>query len=369
MNGTVKPDHGEGTVLKFRTKGKDGTVKESKYWYVCYYVGGKQIKKNSKCVKYIDAYNMLHRLRGQIEVGEQPAQSQRVFRYEDMRDLLLANYAAKKRAVHLNKDGSMNFNGSTAMNQFFAGMAIVDITTTRIQKYVDLMRDEGLKDPSIRRHLNTLGKMFTLAKHAKKIHSVPYIEKPADSEPAGIVITPEDFEKILANMPEVYRPFFIFQNQTACRVGATLQVDWTMVNLACDEIALPAAITKTRKPLTLPLVGHELEKLSSLLNKSDRTGPVFHSDDYLKVWKKAFINAGVAHLEKREGRKPLYVGARVHDNRVAGARALVQSGVDIDTAMKVGGWKTPHVFSRYNIVDVRDVAAALRKRAMHGKAA
>ena len=83
------------------------------------------------------------------------------------------------------------------------------------------------------------------------------------------------------------------------------------------------------------------------------------------MWKNACVAAGLASFEKKPNSKKRYHGPRVHDNRVAGARALVQSGVDVDTAMKVGGWKTPSVFIRYNIVDTRDIAAALRKRANH----
>jgi hypothetical protein len=369
----IKQGRGFGVVKKL--KEKTSLTGESKFYYILYSVNGRKIKENTKTDVWQEAYDLLVQRKMDAARGAAPAKSQVIFRYEHMRELLLQNYEAKNRGNYINKAGVRTFRGHATLDAFFGGMAVSMMDSEKIGQYVERCRAEGFEGPTIRRHLDCLGKMFTLAKRCGKIQNIPYIEKPAESEPAGIVIDPEDFDKIMANTPEVYRPFFIFQNQTACRLGATRQITWAMLDKACTQVCLPAAIIKTRKPLTLPLkdAGPEMEKLSALLQKADRSLPVFHSEDadtdYLEVWQKACIAAGVAHMEKREGQRPLYVGPRVHDNRVAGARALVQSGVDQDTAMKVGGWRTPHVFSRYNIVTTGDIAAALRKRANHAAAA
>jgi integrase len=51
-------------------------------------------------------------------------------------------------------------------------------------------------------------------------------------------------------------------------------------------------------------------------------------------------------------------GLLVHDLRRTGARNLRRAGVDRDTVMRIGGWKTDSVFRRYNIVDERDLEEA-----------
>jgi hypothetical protein len=43
------------------------------------------------------------------------------------------------------------------------------------------------------------------------------------------------------------------------------------------------------------------------------------------------------------------------------ARTLRRAGVDEETIMKLGGWKTRSMFARYSIVDDRDLADAQAK--------
>src|ERR1700691_4677714 len=116
----IELKHGEGWIVKLKSKGPDGTVKESRYWYILYYAPGKvkQTRVNSKCTEYADAYKLLIKLRGQAEDGQLPLASQKIFRFEHMEALLLANYSAKNRAPRLNKDGSVNYSGSAAMKEF-----------------------------------------------------------------------------------------------------------------------------------------------------------------------------------------------------------------------------------------------------------
>jgi integrase len=47
-----------------------------------------------------------------------------------------------------------------------------------------------------------------------------------------------------------------------------------------------------------------------------------------------------------------------HDLRRSAARALRRAGVDEQTIMRLGGWKTRSMFTRYAIVDEKDLADA-----------
>ena len=80
---------------------------------------------------------------------------------------------------------------------------------------------------------------------------------------------------------------------------------------------------------------------------------VFHRDgeriqSFAKAWNTACEKAG-------------YAGKLVHDLRRTGVRNLIRAGVPQSVAMKISGHKDGRIFARYNIVDTRDVAEAMRR--------
>ena len=74
---------------------------------------------------------------------------------------------------------------------------------------------------------------------------------------------------------------------------------------------------------------------------------------------------GLACLE--EVVRPQLLGRIAHDFRRTAARNLRRAGVDEGTIMKLCGWKTRTMFDRYNIIDSRDLNAAVAKLAAAGK--
>jgi integrase len=54
-------------------------------------------------------------------------------------------------------------------------------------------------------------------------------------------------------------------------------------------------------------------------------------------------------------------GFLFHDLRRSAARTLRRAGVDEQTIMRLGGWKTRSMFSRYAIVDDQDLVEAQAK--------
>jgi integrase len=125
-------------------------------------------------------------------------------------------------------------------------------------------------------------------------------------------------------------------------------------HLIGGTLTLPATATKNRRPLTMPLTGRLLGVLDRRWQARVETSPyVFHRAghpvvNFRSTWQAAATTIG----------QPALV---FHDLRRSGARTLLRAGVSEDVVMKMGGWKTRSMLSRYNIVDTTDLADAQAK--------
>jgi integrase len=352
----VKPTHGQGTVIKLKQKGRD-----SKFWYLLYYVNGRQVRENSKLSDYQAAYDLLVRRRTEAAQGEQPASDVAKLRYEDIRDSLVLDYTNRKVASLYNRkrDKATTFQGLDYLNTFFKRRFIREIDTDLLRRYVSWRQKEGDSDPTIRRQLKHLEVAFNLAVKENKIKSVPYFPMPQDSEPAGTYLPPETFKKLLEKLPDNLLPFFTFLYYTGCRLGAAQEIRWPMVSADATEIKIPGALMKAKFPLTIVLAGAGLEPVAKLLKKMFRKNGdrVFDTKNYRAEWYKASVSVGVGARDTADN----YSGLRIHDLRCSAAINLVDAGVPEDIVMKIGGWKTKAMFSRYNVMNSERIRKAMEQ--------
>ena len=136
------------------------------------------------------------------------------------------------------------------------------------------------------------------------------------------------------------------------RKAEILGLPWDRVDLFNRLVFLEQ--TKKGEDHTLPL-NDELYEMMLEQAKHKRHGCpfVFHRNgerikSFGKAWRTACKEAGA------EGRF-------VHDLRRTGVRNFIRAGVAQSVAMKISGHRDSRIFSRYNIVDTRDVAEAMRK--------
>jgi integrase len=349
-----KRANGEGS-LRLR-----GTI-----WWMLYRVDGKQLAKSTKGV-FDGVYNdgtskevALQLLRNELtdtSRGAIPSAITDKITYEALRDAYFEENPEQRA-----------YPGLQHLDSFFAGMAATSITSDVLRKFRKHREEKDhVAGPTIRRNLVVLRAMFNQAKKEGKLrlHDVPYFPMPEDSEPAGTRIHPKEFAKVLSHLPENLKPFFSTMYATGCRLGALQRITWDMVSKDCSSIELPGSLTKSKKPLTLVLAGDQLEPIAALLRKMlrkmfrDTSKPVFDSTNYRPEWSKACAKSGLGTYDKKARTR---TGVRIHDCRVSAAINLVESGVDADIVMKIGGWKTMAMFSRYNILDKSRIKAAMEK--------
>ena len=366
----IQPKKGEGSIVRLKQRdAKTGQVRESKYWYILYYQDGRQVRENTKADDYQAAYDMLVSRRRDSTEGRQPLSDVRKLRYEDLRDTYIEDLklGGKQSLYRRNTESDQveyTFRGLDNFDKFFKGMSASLITTDKIRYYIRWRQREGNSDPTIRRQLVHLRAMFKLAQKEQKLFTMPYFPMPKDSEAAGQYIDPAKFAELLGHLPEELHPFFKFLYHTGCCLGAAKQITWPMVSKDGTIIEVPSAIMKARRPLTIVLAGPGLEPVAAELRKLFRRNgdAIFYTVNYRSEWHKACDKVG---LGVRDPKTRTFDGVRIHDLRCSAAINLVDAGVSEDMVMKIGGWKTKAMFSRYNVANKDRLRAAMEKGGRH----
>jgi integrase len=356
-----KRQYGTGSVVKL--KNSDGS--ESRYWYVLYRVDGRQVRESSKSESKMEAEKLLQKRMGEAGMGRKPT-NVKALKYEDIREAWLQEAKNRQRGtLYTTRAGTTTASGLPRLDAYFKSMKVTSIDTDCLRRYIAARKKDGAADPTIRRNLVILRSMLNMARKEGKLelHQVPWFPMPQDSDAAGQYVSPEAFEKILGHLPETLHPFFQFLYATSCRIGAAKKITWAMLNEKRDVISLPGPIVKNRKPLTVVLDGPRLQPVAAMLRKMFAKGdqPIFDYTNYRVAWQKACHKTG--HGTRDEKRR--FSGLRIHDLRVSGAVNMIEAGIPEDTVMKIGGWKTRAMFSRYNVHDVTRIREAMVKAGQH----
>jgi integrase len=145
---------------------------------------------------------------------------------------------------------------------------------------------------------------------------------------------------------------------TLLRRSNLLLLTWAMFaidvqggHVCGGELRLPGTKTKNKRPLALPLTGRFLAVIDRRWQARREACPyVFHRAGrpvrrFDETWRAGTAAAG----------RP---GLLLHDLRRSGARALLRAGVPEDVVMKLGGWRTRSMLTRYNVVSSDDLADA-----------
>ena len=203
--------------------------------------------------------------------------------------------------------------------------------------------------------------MFGLAVKADLLTSRPVITLLREDNVREGFCDPPEFRQLLAQLrarDAAVGDLVEFGYLTCLRRGNALGAVWPWFKLSVEHgavtggsVCLPGAVTKNGKPLSLVLTGPLLALVARRWALRVAECPyVFHRGgrairDFRATWIAACKAVGLSTLF-------------FHDLRRSGARNFRKAGVDESVIMRIGGWKTPSTFRRYNIVDENDLAVA-----------
>ena len=160
-------------------------------------------------------------------------------------------------------------------------------------------------------------------------------------EPKGRVraADKEELKKMVAELPQHYRPPFLLALSTGLRKGNVVPLEWPQVDLERRRLLVDADDFKTGKDFGIPLNDTAMAILQAQKGKHDTA--VFTQADGKplkdikhRTWSAALKRAGVENF-------------RWHDLRHTWATMLVEAGEDLDRIQKLGGWESREMVERY----------------------
>jgi integrase len=353
----TESDRGTGILLK---------MPGCKYWYVQYYVKGKQTRVSTKTTNKEKAKIVKRRLIDARDRGVELFGDVKKLKYEDLRGELIKFYEENgRRSLQTTADGEYDIWGLKALDAYFKGWRVSNIDTEAVRKFVTLRKAAGKANDTIRGSLALLRRMFHICKDKVTpplVHSIPVFSFPPPGKPRRGFVRPSDFESILKHLPVNLWSTVMYLYWCGGRSGESKQISWNQVYFDDPKpgkciIKLEKEQVKNATPRDVPLPSQLIEILKA---QEPKKGLVFDHTNLRKAWQKACVAAGLGTFTKVEGKSdPKYNGLTVHDLRRSAARNLRKAAVPESEVMAIGGWKTNAVFRRYDIVDTQDVVDAM----------
>jgi len=235
-------------------------------------------------------------------------------------------------------------------------MRVPDITTAKVNAYIEERMTEGASNATINRELSALRRMLNLgAKQTPpKVDRVPYLPSFKENNVRKKFFKHEDYLMLLDALPSEFQPVVTFAYKTGWRKGEILGLTWSQVDLREGTVRIEAGEAKNEEARTI-YTDTELKTLFKTRMAKRHLGfpYVFHRNgkrikDFRGAWKKACKDVGLA-------------GKLFHDLRRTAVRNMVRAGIPERVAMMISGHKSRAVFDRYNIVNPEDLRPAASK--------
>jgi len=227
-----------------------------------------------------------------------------------------------------------------------------------VRKLEPTMHGRTRKPATVNRELALLKHLFNWAVDRELLDVSPMVRMKLfrENNARDRVLSADEFERLLAELPEAYRPLCLVAHETGMRQGELVNLTWDRVDLTKGFISLRPEDTKTSEGRRVPLTPRAVKALAGLPRVDgcslafQRRGMRFRYDH--KTFQRAKDRAGI---------QDEVVFHTLRHTFVTNSRRV---GVPDVVIMKITGHRTHAVFRRYNTVEDQDLrAAALRLHA------
>lgn len=339
---------------------KRGTVyQRGRVYWIQYYRNGKAYQESSQSTKKTVANELLKTRMGEAAQGKMPGIHFEKVTYKELAEDFTKDrhvngkgvYEAEKRLNHL--------------DPFFGDLRAVDITTPKVNEYVELRMNEGAASATINRELSALKRMLHLGamQTPPKVDRLPHIPMLKENNIRKGFFEHGDFLALRGALPYYLKDFITFAYKTGWRVSEIEGLTWGQVDREQGIVRLEVGETKNDEGRTVYLD----EEMKGIFNRKWE-----ERKQAEKILPYVFLNDKGDNQVKRfdkswkTGCKDAGIGKRLfHDFRRTAVRNMVRAGIPERVAMMVSGHKTRSVFERYNIVNDADLKLATLKQEIY----
>jgi integrase len=358
------------------------------YW-CSYYLRGKEFRESTG---QTDPDKASKFLRGRLkevhadEIGAQTFTTPKASRLtiHELVDALRSDFELREKA------SKQNLSVLKRVESDFGTFRAIELTSERIDKYIEKRLAEGHAKASINRTTQMLGQCYMLAIQRSHLTRAPFIRHLSEvGNTRKGFFSEAELAAVIGHLPNDLKDFVRFAAATGMRKGECASLVWSDVE--GDVLTLRGENAKNGEARPVPLIG-ELAKIierRKAARRVEENGTVrmvehiFHREgeavaEFRKTWASACIAAGVGIMRCPKcgaqgaakecptcGVRTKYTGRIFHDLRRSAVRNMTRSGVPQNVAMKISGHKTASIFQRYNIVATDDLREALERTELY----
>jgi integrase len=293
--------------------------------------------------------------------GETILKANRIATVGDLREILLAHYAANKRkSANRTALSFAHVIAYFGANRKASTIKPADVTGYAAARAAEPHRQgSDASNASINREITALAFAMKLAQKSGRLAAVLKFDtlNERDNVREGFFERPE-LDAVLAELPAYMIPFVKAAYFTGWRTGELLSRTWEHVDFKQGVIRLEPGQTKNSKAREFPFAS--LPELRELLeSQRERAAALecplvfFHYETGASIKK---YGGTFARACKRAG-----ISKLMHDFRRTAVRNLERAGVPRSASMKLTGHKTESVFTRYAITDSAMLAEGVEK--------
>lgn len=328
--------------------------KDSKFWWIAPWIGGRQVRQSSGETEYDRAVTKLKILEGKIASGSAITPTTDRESFGALLDMVEIDYAKMKRR----SIGDLKRRIKKHLRPVLGHLRSAKVTSDVIDRYI-LERQAKASDASVNREIAIIKRAFRLGKRAGRVSDIPFIEDLPEDNVRQDFFRADHFDTVLTKSNPLLYDVLTTAYRTGWRIASILTLEWRQVDFQRGLVSLDANQTKTRKAAFCPLA--VFPDLKTALERRHAETKAIEKKLGMVV-ARVFNRKGVPVKSIRTAwentRERAGVPARlIHDLKRTAVRNYEALGFSETEIMHMVGIKSRSIFTRYNITTMEDILA------------